>query len=122
MPKISHKLMIIRRAAQLKEIIKIDTQQMRTKTLNNLQELFDLATELAKGNLKTQTQGGEQQRITLKQRQMWTRVAAYIAQIINSVASGFDERQIDHDLEKLEKLIDEATAKNKTQETGTKTN
>jgi len=60
--------------------------------------------------------------LKLKQRQMWTRVAAYIAQIINSAASGFDEKQIDEDLNKLEKLINEATAKNKTQKTGTTTN
>jgi len=113
--------MIIRRAAQLKENIKINTQQMRTTTLNQLQELFDLAAQLAKGNIKTQTEGGEREKVTLKQRQIWARVAAYIAQIMNSVASGFDERQIDEDLTKLETMINEITTKNKTETAATTT-
>jgi hypothetical protein len=121
MPKTSHKLMIIKRTAQLRQNLKIDTQEIRIKTLNNLQELFTLATDLAKGNPKTQTTNGETKKVTLKQRQIWARIAAYIAQIINSVAHGFDEKQIDQDLEKLEKLINEATTKNKTKKTPTKT-
>jgi hypothetical protein len=43
---------------------------------------------------------------------MWARIAAYIAQIINTIADGIDERQIDKDLALLEKLVNEATAKN----------
>lgn len=121
MPKTSHKLMIIKRTAQLRQNLKIDTQEIRIKTLNNLQELFTLATNLAKGNPKTQTTNGETKKVTLKQRQIWARIAAYIAQIINSVAHGFDEKQIDQDLQKLEKLINEATTKNKTKKTPTKT-
>jgi len=38
-----------------------------------------------------------------------------------SVANGFNERQIDENLNKLEKLINETTTKNKTKKTGTKT-
>jgi len=109
--KIQRKKMVTRRIEQLKEKVKIDTQKLRRKTLQGLEELFNMAEKMAKTN-----------NLKLKQRQMWTRVAAYIAQIINSVASGFDEKQIDEDLNKLEKLINEATAKNKTQKTGTKTN
>jgi len=103
--------MVTRRIEKLKEKVKIDTQKLRRKTLQGLEELFNMAEKMAKTN-----------NLKLKQRQMWTRVAAYIAQIINSVASGFDEKQIDEDLNKLEKLINEATAKNKTQKTGTTTN
>jgi len=55
----------------------------------------------------------------MRARQTQTRtnlegIAAYIAQITNSVANGFDERQIDENLNKLEKLINETTTKNKT--------
>jgi len=56
---------------------------------------------------------GEEVPITLKQRQMWARIAAYTAQIINSVASGFDERQIDVQLDELERLVNEAKTKAK---------
>jgi len=106
-------MMIAKRLAELKETIKVDTQNIRGKTLNSLQELFDLAVALAKGRVKTQNEDGVPVKVTLKQRQMWARVAAYIAQIMNSVASGFDERQIDVQLDELERLVNEAKAKGK---------
>lgn len=106
MVKISRNKMILSRIQKLKKRIKIDTQRMRGKTLNTLEELFDMAKDLAQNtNLK------------LKQRQMWTRIAAYICQVINSVASGFDERQIDVQLDQLEGLINEAKSKTKTKKT-----
>jgi hypothetical protein len=110
-------MMIFKRLAELKEIIRVDTQRIRGKTLNSLQELFDLAVALAKGKVKTQNEEGVAVKVTLKQRQMWARVAAYIAQIMNSVASGFDERQIDVQLDELERLVNEAKAKGKAGET-----
>jgi predicted RNA-binding protein Jag len=36
-------MMIFKRLAELKETIRVDTQRIRGKTLNSLQELFDLA-------------------------------------------------------------------------------
>jgi hypothetical protein len=110
-------MMIFKRLAELKETIRVDTQRIRGKTLNSLQELFDLAVALAKGKVKTQNEEGVAVKVTLKQRQMWARVAAYIAQIMNSVASGFDERQIDVQLDELERLVNEAKAKGKAGET-----
>jgi len=104
-------MMIAKRLAELKETIRVDTQRIRGKTLDSLQELFDLAVALAKGKVKTQNEEGVAVKVTLKQRQMWARVAAYIAQIMNSVASGFDERQIDVQLDELERLVNEAKAK-----------
>jgi len=115
--KTSRKMMIFKRLAELKENIKVDTQRIRGKTLNSLQELFDLAVALAKGKVKTQNEEGVPVKVTLKQRQMWARVAAYIAQIMNSVASGFDEHQIDVQLDELERLVNEAKAKGKAGET-----
>ena len=109
--RISRKLMIIRRVVKLKRSVEVDTQRMRGKTLKALEELFDLAMSLAKGEVKTQTEQGETEKVTLKQRQLWARVAAYIAQIMNSVAEGFDERQIDEDLDELERLVNEARSK-----------
>lgn len=112
--RISRKLMIIRRVSKLKKTVKIDTQRMRGKTLHRLEELFDLALSLAKGEVKTQTdKEGKTEKVTLKQRQMWARVCAYIAQIMNSIASGFDEKQIDTQLDELERLVNEAKAKGK---------
>ena len=117
MAKISRKIMIFQRVLKLKRRVEVDTQRMRGNALNNLEELFGLAVALAKGEVKTQTENGEVQKITLKQRQMWARVAAYIAQIMNSLAEGFDEREIDVQLDELERLVSEAKAKAKTKKT-----
>jgi len=109
--------MITRRISKLKKRVKFDTQQIRQKTIISLQELFDLSVTLAKGQIKTQTEGDKKVTVTLRQRQMWARIAAYIGQIMSSVASGFDEREIDTQLEELEKLVGEAITKGKDQGT-----
>jgi len=108
--KISRNKMLKNRIQKLRTEVKIDTQKLRDETIKNLQELFTLA--------KSQAQN---ENIKLKQRQNWTRIAAYICQVINTIAKGFDERQIDEDLAKLEELINEAAAKTKTQKAGTTT-
>ncbi|MBS7619145.1 hypothetical protein KEJ21_00650 [Candidatus Bathyarchaeota archaeon] len=84
--------MISRRLTVLRNSVGVDTQRIREKTLRYLEELFDLAVRIAKGEVKTQTEDGKTVKISMKQRQIWARVAAYIAQIMNSVAEGFDER------------------------------
>lgn len=98
--------MVLSRVQKLKRRIKIDTQRMRGKALTSLEELFEMATELAKNK-----------ELDLKDRQFWTRIAAYICQVINSVATGFDERQIDVQLDELERLVIEARAKAKAKKT-----
>ena len=70
--------------------------------LHTLQELFSLAKEQAQNN-----------KLQLSQRQKWVRAASYVAQVINSLTKSFDEAQITKDLEKLEKLVNEAMAKEK---------
>jgi hypothetical protein len=91
--------------------VALDKQQIRSKSIKSLEGLFDLACSLAKGEIKTQVVAGKQLKVTVKQRQMWARIAAYTAQIMNSVMTGFDEKQIDTQLDELEKLVNEAKAK-----------
>lgn len=115
--KISRKNSISRRVARLRQTVKVNTQKTRKKMLDRLEEIFDLAVSLAKGEVETQTVDGAQVRVTLKQRQIWARVAAYVAQIMNSIAQGFDEREIDVQLDELERLVNEAKAKAKNEKT-----
>jgi hypothetical protein len=104
------------RIFQLRKTLSIDTQRMRLKSLERLEELFDMASGLAKGDYKFQCSDGKREPVTIKQRQMWARVAAYIAQIMNTITGKFDEREIDHELAELERLIHEASAKSKAAE------
>ena len=108
----SRKTQVARRFFQLRKAFDVDTQQLRTKAIKRLEELFNLSSDFARGTYKFQYANGKREVLTVKQRQMWARIAAYIAQIMNTIANGIDERQIDKDLALLEKLVNEATAKN----------
>ena len=109
--KKSRKNMISTRVARLRERVEVDTQRVRKTTLNSLEEIFNLAVSLAKGDIKTQKVGRSQVKVSLKQRQFWARIAAYVAQVMNSIAHGFDERDLDAQLDELERLVDEAQAR-----------
>ena len=104
------------RVISLRRIVRVNTQKMREKTLRTLEDLFDMAASIARGEIKTQIVKDRQVPISLKQRQMWARVAAYIAQIMSSIADGFDERSIDAQLDELERMVSEAKAKAETRE------
>jgi hypothetical protein len=87
-----------------------------------LEDIFKIAADYARGKIKYVTdENGKERQLTIPEKQFWARIAAYTAQIINTVAKGIDERQIDLDLDRLEKMIDEATAKIKAEEAGGET-
>lgn len=110
--KIGRKTQVSRRFFQFRKRFDVDTQQLRTKAIKRLEELFNLSSDFARGTYKFQYTNGKREVLTVKQRQMWARIAAYVAQIMNTIANGIDERQIDKDLALLEKLVNEATTKN----------
>lgn len=112
MPKFSRPFSITRRISDLKETVKTNTQKIRETLLENLQIIFANAVKMAKGEVTV-----DKEELTTKQKQAWTRVAAYTAQVIQSIAKGFDEKQIDIQLDELEQLINEARTKTKTEKT-----
>ena len=85
---------------RVKRTLLVDMQRTRLKLLDNLETMFDMA----KGYATSQD-------VSNKQRQMWIRIMAYIGQVMNSLTKSFDEAQITDDLERLEKMIGEAMAK-----------
>jgi len=85
-----------------RKFVKVNLQKTRLKLLRDLEEMFDMAKGFASGKDSTP-----------KQRQTWMRIMAYIGQVINSISKSFDEAQITQDLEKLERMINEAMAKEK---------
>lgn len=107
MARFSKNKMMLLRVGRLRKTVQINTQRLRGKALKALEELFNMAKKQAKNK-----------ELTIKQRQAWVRIAAYICQVVNSVAKGFDEKQIDLDLDKLEKLLNEAQAKNQDGQSG----
>lgn len=114
----SRKTQVARRILQLRRTFEIDTQRLRSKAVKGLEDLFDMASAFAKGTYKYQYVDGKREPIKMKQRQIWARIATYAAQVMNTIAQGIDERQIDKDLAHLEKLVNEATAKNIASQSG----
>jgi hypothetical protein len=78
-----------------------------------LQEIFKVAAKLARGEIRRQRINGKMVPISLNQRQRWIRVADHIAKTMNSIGSNLDEREINLQLDELEKLVNEATANQK---------
>ena len=96
-----------RRICRLQQTVRVDTQGLRNKWISELDDLFDMATSIAKGKVAQQQVGDKLQSITPKERQMWAQVSANIGMVMGNLAKGYDERQIDEDLAELEKLMDE---------------
>jgi hypothetical protein len=70
--------------------------------LIDLQAMFDMAKGYAQS---------KDPEVTPKQRQIWIRIMAYLGQVINSISNSFDEAKITQDLVRLEKMLNEAMAK-----------
>lgn len=77
---------------------------MRLKLLHDLQEVFAMARDFARS---------KNAEMSAKQRQGWVSIMAYTGQVINSITKSFDEAQVTKDLERLEKMINEAMATEK---------
>ncbi len=100
-------VLVKRRIFQLQRTARRDTQVLRSKWIDKLDELFTLATSIAVGKVTSQRVGGKEELITPKQRQMWAHIAAHVALVMGNLARGYDERQFNEDLAKLEQLVDE---------------
>jgi hypothetical protein len=50
-----------------------------------------------------------------KDKEKFMRIAAYIAQVLNSLTKSFDEAQVNAELTELEKMVDEAIPERKDQ-------
>lgn len=77
-------------------------QRLRQKLLVDLENVFNMSKAYA-----------QNKDVTAKQRQIWVRIMVYTGQVINSITKSFDESQVTEDLQKLEKMINEAMAKEK---------
>lgn len=102
MPRVTMKRMICNRLQKCRRILQIDTQQIRFKVIKKLEEMFDCAHALSRNT-----------GLDLRDRENWAKIAAYIAQTINSVSAGFDEQKVNREIDELENLVNKARAKTK---------
>jgi len=53
-------ILVQRRIFQLQRSVQLNTQQLRVRTINRLENLFTLATSIAKGEVKFQSVNGKE--------------------------------------------------------------
>jgi len=95
------------RICRFGQTVRVDTQGLRDKWIGELDQLFGMATSIAKGKVGQLQVGDHLQFITPKERQMWTQVSANIGVAMGNLAKGYDETQFNEDIARLERLIDE---------------
>jgi hypothetical protein len=86
-----------KRVANLTEKFDGDTQRVRAQLILDLQSLLEVAIQQVQSTTGRKT----------KEHQQWTRLAAYISQVINSISKTYDVTQIKTELEQLRKTIGE---------------
>ena len=106
--KVSINRFVSSRIERIRNEVEAETQGLRNRTLDELEEIFREATKVIKGEIKHQRINGKMISISLNQRRRWMCVAQHIVLTMNSIACNFDERQIDTLLAELERLVNEA--------------
>lgn len=94
-----------RRICRLQKTAKVDTQSLRDKWISELDDLFDIATSIAKGKESQQQVGDKLQSITPKERQMWAQVLANMGLVMGNLAKGFDDAKFNEDLDEVERQL-----------------
>jgi len=108
--KVSVNRFVLLRIERTRKEVETSTQRLRNKTLKNLGEIFATASRVVNGQIKQQRINRRMVPITLTQRRRWLLVAGHTAQTMKKIADNFDEQEIKLQLDKLEKLIKEATS------------
>ena len=102
---------VVRVSLYLRKIYRVslvDTQKIRAKLMHRLDSIFELAVAIAKGEMKFwRDENGKKHEVTPKQREKWARIAAYAAQVMSGLTRGFDEKQFQQDVKKLQEMVDE---------------
>ncbi len=109
--KTTSKVRVSIRISKVRHILSVDTERTRRKLIVQLEEIFHIASDYARGKIDRVTvEDGKKRPLTIVERQHWARIAAYTAQIISNIAKGIDERQINLDLDKLEAMLNTKAA------------
>jgi hypothetical protein len=78
---------------KIQKFYELKTQDLRVKLISDLERLFQIAKQMAE---------------TVENSEDWIRIAAFIAQTINSLAKSYDETRFNEQMKELERLIEQA--------------
>ena len=109
--KTTSKVRVSIRISKTRHILSFDAERTRRKLNVQLEEVFHIASDYARGKIgRVTVKDGKKRPLTIVERQHWARIAAYTGQVINNIAKGIDERQINLDLDKLEAMLNKTAA------------
>ena len=111
MVKVSINRFVSNRVEKVRREVETNIQRLRKNAIKHLKEIFTMAARVAGGQIKHQRIEGKMVRITLNQRRRWLRVAEQAAETIQKISTNINEKEIHNQLNKLAKLIDEASNK-----------
>lgn len=110
MVKVAANRSVLRRIEKTRKEVETSTQMLRVKTLKNLKEIFTAASRVAEGQVKKQRIDRRMVPVSLRQRRSWVLVAGHAAKMMKELAENFDEKEVKLQLDKLEKLVEEASS------------
>lgn len=108
--KVTANRFVLRRIQKTRKEVETSTQMLRNKTLKNLKEIFTAASRVAKGQVKKQRIDRKMVPVSLRQRRSWLLVAGHTAKMMKNMAENFDEKEVKLQLDRLEKLVEEASS------------
>ena len=71
MVKVSVNRFVSRRLEEIRKEVEAESQRLRENTLNRLEEIFNVAAKVARGEIKHQRINGKMVPIRLNQRKRW---------------------------------------------------
>ena len=115
MVKVSVNRFILNRVMAIRKEVKAETRRLRSRTLDRLEEIFNVAAKVARGEITHQRIGGKMVRIRIDERKRWLHLAKHVALTMSSIASNIDEKEIHAQLNELERLINETKTTDQSQ-------
>ncbi|MEM2261448.1 MAG: hypothetical protein QXW55_06260 [Candidatus Bathyarchaeia archaeon] len=109
MVKVSTNRFIEERVNAVRREVELCARRLRSKAFKSLEEIFNMAGRVAKGEIKHRRVNGKMVKVTLPERQIWLRIAEQAAEAMKSLADNIDEKEIQTRLNNIEALLKEVT-------------
>lgn len=109
MVKVSANKFVEHRISLLQREVESYARRLRSRALKSLEEIFKIASKVARGEIKHQRLGGKLVKITMPERQIWLKIAEEAAEAIKNLAENINEKEIQTSLKNIETLLKELT-------------
>ncbi len=112
MVKVSVNRYVSNRIDKAETSLRKGAAEIRKGLMRNLEEAFQTAEKIVKGEIKHQRVNGNMAPVTLKHKRKWLVLASKIAETVQEASSNINETRLLAKLEELEKLLNELNLEN----------